>query len=123
MQLREQLDLGVGPVQGFHVERVRRRHASISGAKGVPRDWDRFLSLFMPDAQFIVSGSGDVIEPAVSISAIGSGGPFASSAALALKKHSDLNAEAIVKESMQIAGQVCIYTNQHLTIEKLENNA
>jgi ATP-dependent HslUV protease subunit HslV len=70
--------------------------------------------------QFILSGSGDVIEPDEGISAIGSGGPFAKSAALALKRHSSLSSEEMVKEAMRIAADLCIYTNQNLTLEKLE---
>ncbi len=68
---------------------------------------------------FILSGSGDVIEPDEDILAIGSGGPFAQAAAVALKRHSDLDAKAIVEKAMGIAADICIYTNQNLTIEEL----
>ncbi len=68
---------------------------------------------------FILSGSGDVIEPDEDILAIGSGGPFAHSAALALKRHSDLDARAIVENALGIAADVCIYTNKKFTIEVL----
>jgi ATP-dependent HslUV protease subunit HslV len=93
------------------------------------KDWrtDRNLRrlealLIVADAkkQFILSGSGDVIEPDEGCSAIGSGGPFAKSAALALLRRADLDAEAIVRESMQIAAELCIYTNDHLTVEVLD---
>ncbi len=69
--------------------------------------------------QYIISGMGDVIEPDEGISAIGSGGPYAQSAALALKRHSQLDAEAITREAMAIAGSLCIYTNTTLTVETL----
>lgn len=68
---------------------------------------------------FILSGSGDIIEPDEDILSIGSGGPFAQSAAIALKRYSDLNARDIVEKSLQIASDVCIYTNSNFTIEEL----
>ncbi len=68
---------------------------------------------------FILSGSGDVIEPDEDILAIGSGGPYAHASALALKRHSDLDARTIVEKSLQIASDICIYTNQKFTIEVL----
>ncbi|MCP5106864.1 MAG: ATP-dependent protease subunit HslV [bacterium] len=68
---------------------------------------------------FILSGSGDVIEPDEDILAIGSGGPFAMSAALALKRHSDLDTKTIVEKAMGIAADICIYTNKNFTIEVL----
>jgi ATP-dependent HslUV protease subunit HslV len=68
---------------------------------------------------FIVSGTGDVIEPDDGIIGIGSGGGFALSAARALIKHSDLSAREIVTEAMQIASEVCIYTNAQITVEEL----
>jgi ATP-dependent HslUV protease subunit HslV len=65
---------------------------------------------------FLLSGSGDVIEPEDGkIAAIGSGGAYALSAARALAKHSSLDANELVKESLKIAGEVCIYTNTHIT--------
>lgn len=72
-------------------------------------------------SQFILSGSGDVIEPDYGICAIGSGGPYAQAAALSLKNHSSLNAYEITKEAMKVAANICIYTNHELTIEKLED--
>ena len=70
---------------------------------------------------FILSGTGDVVEPEDKcIAAIGSGGNFAISAARALKKHSSLDEESIVKESLKIAGELCIYTNTNINIYTLE---
>jgi ATP-dependent HslUV protease subunit HslV len=68
---------------------------------------------------FILSGNGDVIEPENGISAIGSGGPYALAAARALVDHTALDTRAIVEASMQIAAEICIYTNSVVTIEEL----
>jgi ATP-dependent HslUV protease, peptidase subunit HslV len=67
----------------------------------------------------IVSGNGDVIEPDDGVAAIGSGGPYAQAAAKALIKYTDLSACDIVKESMLIASEICIYTNDRIVIEEL----
>jgi ATP-dependent HslUV protease, peptidase subunit HslV len=67
----------------------------------------------------IVSGNGDVIEPDDGVAAIGSGGPYAQAAAKALIKYTDLSASEIVKESMLIASEICIYTNDRIVIEEL----
>lgn len=68
----------------------------------------------------VISGSGDVIEPDHGVIAIGSGGKFAESAALALVRHSDLDAQTIALEAMKVAAEVCIYTNDHFTVEALD---
>jgi len=92
------------------------------------KDWrtDRMLRhlealLLVADAQsmYIVSGTGDVIEPDTPIAAIGSGGAFAKSAALALIENTNLGAREIVEKAMKIAGDVCIYTNENVAIEEL----
>ena len=69
---------------------------------------------------YLVSGNGDVIEPDEGISAIGSGGPFAMSAALALLRNTKLSARHIAEQAMAIAGKICIYTNDVVTYEELE---
>ena len=93
------------------------------------KDWrmDRRLRrlealLCVADAErsLIVSGNGDVIEPEDDLMAIGSGGPFAQAAARALLENSELGAEEIVRKSLEIAAGICIYTNQHITIEVLK---
>jgi ATP-dependent HslUV protease subunit HslV len=71
------------------------------------------------EASLIISGNGDVIEPEDSIMAIGSGGSFALAAARALSRNTDLDARTIVEQSLTIAGEICVYTNQHHTIEEL----
>ncbi len=92
------------------------------------KDWrmDRYLRrleamLLVADAQtsLLLSGTGDVLEPADGIMAIGSGGNYALAAARALAD-TDLDAEAIVRKAMQIAGDICVYTNHSLVIESLE---
>ena len=69
---------------------------------------------------FIISGNGDVIEPEDDVMAIGSGGPFAQSAARALLQNTELDAKAIVEKALNIAADICIYTNRNLTIEELK---
>ena len=69
---------------------------------------------------FMISGTGDVIEPDESVAAIGSGVPFALAAASALVQHSDLDADAIARESMKIAASICVYTNEEVVIHELE---
>ena len=68
---------------------------------------------------YLVSGNGDVIEPDDGIVAIGSGGPYALAAARALVKHTQLSAREIVQESMRLAGEICIFTNEQVVIEEL----
>ena len=92
------------------------------------KDWrtDRMLRhlealLLVADAgnTFILSGNGDVIDPDDHIAAIGSGGPFAKSAATALMENTPLSAREIVEKSMAIAGRICIYTNDNVVFEEL----
>ena len=71
------------------------------------------------DNTYVVSGSGDVIEPDEGVAAIGSGGPFAKSAAVALLENTTLSAREVVEKSMRIAGEICVYTNQSVTYEEL----
>ena len=68
---------------------------------------------------YILSGSGDVIEPDDGVAAIGSGGPFAKAAATALVRNTKLEARKIAEEAMNIAGSICIYTNEHVSYEEL----
>lgn len=72
------------------------------------------------DTTLMISGQGDVIEPSDGICAIGSGGQFALSAARALMKHTQLPATDLCKEAMAIAGDICIYTNNHITVVSLD---
>ncbi|MBT3531728.1 MAG: ATP-dependent protease subunit HslV [Gammaproteobacteria bacterium] len=72
------------------------------------------------ESSLIITGNGDVIEPEDSIMAIGSGGPFAQSAAKALVQNTELDAKEIVEKSLTIAADICVYTNQNHTIEELD---
>jgi ATP-dependent HslUV protease subunit HslV len=78
--------------------------------------------LLVADAKstYVVSGTGDVIEPDEGVAAIGSGGPFATAAATALLRNTKLSARRIAEEAMAIAGKICIYTNENVTFEELE---
>jgi ATP-dependent HslUV protease subunit HslV len=69
---------------------------------------------------FLISGSGDVIDPDEPLAAIGSGGPYATAAARALLENTDLGAREIAEKAMKIAGEICIYTNDRITIEELK---
>ncbi len=83
------------------------------------RRLEAFLVTVDKDHSFLLTGSGDVIEPDDGIVAIGSGGPYAHAAAKALVAHSDLNAEEICRAAMKIAASICIYTNQNIVVDKL----
>ena len=83
------------------------------------RRLEALLAVADKTSSLIISGNGDVIEPEDSLIAIGSGGPFAQAAAKAMLEHSDLDAQSIVKNSLDIAASICIYTNTNTTIEVL----
>ena len=97
-------------------------------AVGLAKDWrtDRYLRkleamMIVADQErtLLISGNGDVLEPDEGVTAIGSGGAYAKSAALGLLRHSKLSAKEIVTEAMKIAGSVCIYTNSEISIETI----
>ncbi len=71
------------------------------------------------ESSFVISGNGDVIEPEHDLMAIGSGGSFAQAAAIALLQNTDLEAREIVEKALNIAGDICVFTNQNVTIEEL----
>src|SRR2546429_6979930 len=117
LTLFERFETKLGQVNG------NLRRAAVELAK----DWrtDRLLRrlealLVVADREssLIVSGTGDVIEPEDGICAIGSGGNFALAAARALVKHSDLDARKIAEEAMRVAAEICVYTNDALTVEE-----
>jgi len=83
------------------------------------RQLNAMLAVCDEHHSLLISGSGEIIEPEDGILAIGSGGPFAVAAARTLMKHTDLDAEAIVRESLHVAAEICIYTNHHVTVETL----
>jgi ATP-dependent HslUV protease subunit HslV len=104
----------------------------IRAAVELAKDWrtDRMLRrleavLAVADCKssLIITGNGDVIEPEESLIAIGSGGPFAQAAAKALMENTKLSAKDIVQKALKIAGDICIYTNNNLTIEELNDES
>jgi len=109
--------------------KLEQYHGNLGrAAVELAKDWrtDKFLRhlealLIVTDKEttFLLSGQGDVIEPDTGIAAIGSGGPFAQAAAQALADHTKLSPREIAEEAMKIAGRMCIYTNDKVTIEEL----
>jgi len=83
------------------------------------RHLEALLLVADASATYILSGSGDVIEPDEEVAAIGSGGPFAKAAACALFRNTKLEARKIAEQAMRIAGEICIYTNDNVTYEEL----
>src|SRR6202041_2487907 len=113
--------------------KLEQYHGNIGrGAVELAKDWrtDKFLRhlealLLVSDKEqtFLLSGQGDVIEPDGGIAAIGSGGPYAAAAAQALAAHTQLSGRQIAEESMKIAGSMCIYTKDKVTIEELKRSS
>ncbi len=113
----------------FEGELEKQRGHLTRAAVELVKDWrtnrmlqrlEALLAVADASASLIISGNGDVIEPENGLIAIGSGGPFAQSAATALLENTDLDAQSIVERSLKIAGDICIYTNHQLTIETLD---
>lgn len=101
----------------------------VRAAVELAKDWrtdralrrlEALLAVADKDSSLIITGNGDVIEPENGLIAIGSGGPFAQAAARALQENTDLSAREIVEKGLNIAADICIYTNQNLTIEELD---
>lgn len=109
--------------------KLEQYHGNIGrAAVELAKDWrtDKYLRhlealLLVSDENqtFLLSGQGDVIEPDGGIAAIGSGGPYAQAAAQALCEHTQLSARQVAEEAMKIAGKMCIYTNDKVTVEEL----
>jgi len=101
------------------------RRAAVELAKDwrsdrVLRRLEALLAVTDKESSFILSGTGDIIEPDDGVLAIGSGGPYALAAARALCAHSSLAAEQIAEQALRIAAGICVYTNDHITVETLE---
>lgn len=112
----------------FEGKLERHQGHLVRAAVELAKDWrterslrrlEALLVVADDSASLIISGTGDVIEPENDIMAIGSGGSYAKSAAIALVENTDLSARDIVEKSLNIAGNICVYTNQNLTIEEL----
>ncbi len=86
------------------------------------RKLEAFLVAVDKHHSLLLSGTGDVIEPDDGVLAIGSGGPYAQAAAKALVAHSELSAEEICREAMRIAASICVFTNDRITVEKMEDS-
>ena len=101
----------------------------VRAAVELAKDWrtdralrrlEALLAVANAETSLIITGNGDVIQPENDLIAIGSGGAFAQSAARALLENTELDARSIVEKSLNIAGDICIYTNHNLTVEELE---
>ncbi len=112
----------------FEAKLEKHQGHLVRAAIELTRDWrtdrvlrklEAMLAVANKDASLIITGNGDVLEPEQGIVAIGSGGSYAQAAARALLDNTDLSAEAIVRKSLAIAGELCIYTNMHHTVETL----
>jgi ATP-dependent HslUV protease subunit HslV len=113
----------------FEAKLEKHQGQLVRSAVELAKDWrtdrmlrrlEALLAVADAEASLIISGNGDVIEPEFGVMAIGSGGDYAKSAALALVENSDLSARDIVEKSLGIAAKICIYTNDNLTIETLD---
>jgi len=114
----------------FEAKLEEHRGNIVRAAVELAKDWrtdrilrrlEALLAVANKDASLIITGNGDVIQPEDDLIAIGSGGPFAQSAAMALLKNTDLSARDIVEKGLEIAGDICIYTNHNRTIEELDS--
>jgi len=113
----------------FEAKLEKHQGHLVRSAVELAKDWrtDRMLRrlealLVVADkvSSLIITGNGDVIEPEDSLMAIGSGGPFAQSAARAMLDTTELDARSIVEKGLEIAASICVYTNNNLTLEELE---
>jgi ATP-dependent HslUV protease subunit HslV len=112
----------------FEAKLEKHQGHLVRAAIELTRDWrtdrvlrrlEAMLAVADKDASLIITGNGDVLEPENGIINIGSGGAYAQAAAVALLNHTELGAADIVRRSLEIAGELCIYTNMHHTIETL----
>jgi len=115
MRLEEKLESYGGNLARAAVELARDWRTD-----RVLRRLEAFIGAVDREHSFIISGTGDVVEPDDGIIAIGSGGPYALAAARALLKHTNLEAKDIVLEALKIASAICVYTNQEIVLEELE---
>ncbi|HET7865855.1 MAG TPA: ATP-dependent protease subunit HslV [Burkholderiaceae bacterium] len=112
----------------FEAKLEKHQGQLVRAAVELTKDWrtdrvlrrlEAMLAVADRDTSLIITGNGDVLEPELGIVAIGSGGAYAQAAARALLEHTALRPDEIVSKSLGIAGDLCIYTNQHHTIETL----
>ncbi|NLI93269.1 MAG: ATP-dependent protease subunit HslV [Peptococcaceae bacterium] len=111
-----------GKLEEYHgnLQRAAVELAKIWRTDRMLRNLEALLIVADKEKILLISGSGEVIEPDDGIAAIGSGGNYALAAARALAAHTDLSAGALVKEAMKIAASICVYTNDNIAVEELE---
>ena len=112
----------------FESQLEKHQGQLVRAAVEMAKDWrtdralrrlEALLAVADKDNSLIITGNGDVVEPEMGLIAIGSGGPYAQSAARALLENTDLSAREIVEKSLTIAGDICVFTNQNHTIDEL----
>ncbi|MFA6232179.1 MAG: ATP-dependent protease subunit HslV [Rhodanobacter sp.] len=112
----------------FEEKLTKHGHNLTRAAVEMAKEWrtdrrlgklEAMLAVADKEASLLISGNGDVLEPEHGLIAIGSGGPFAQSAALALMENTELDARTIVEKALKIAADICIYTNHNVSIEEL----
>ena len=112
----------------FEAKLEKHQGNLVRSAVELAKDWrsdralrrlEAMLAVADLDSSLIITGNGDVLEPEHGLVAIGSGGAYAQAAARALLEHTELPADQVVKKALEIAGELCIYTNMHHTIETL----
>ncbi len=117
---------GITLLEKFEAKLSEYKDNLVRAAVELAKDWrsdralrrlEALLIVGTPEHLFVISGNGDVIEPDEGIAAIGSGGPYAQAAAQALLSNTSLNAEDIAKKALEIASQICIYTNEDIVVE------
>ncbi|NII10709.1 ATP-dependent protease subunit HslV [Oleiagrimonas sp. C23AA] len=113
----------------FEDKLAKHNHQLTRAAVEMAKEWrtdrrlgrlEAMLAVADKDNSLIISGNGDVLEPEQGLIAIGSGGPYAQSAARALLENTDMDARSIVEKALGIAGDICIYTNHNVSIEELD---
>jgi len=116
----------------FEAKLEKHQGNLVRSAVELAKDWrtdrilrrlEAMLAVADRDASLIITGAGDVLDPEHGLIAIGSGGPYAQAAARALLEATELDAEAIVRRSLAIAADLCIYTNQNIVVETLDSEA
>jgi len=116
----------------FEAQLEKHQGHLMRAAVELAKDWrtdrslqrlEALLAIADKDHSLIISGNGDVIEPEHGLIAIGSGGPFAQASAMALIENTDLSAREITEKSLEIAANICVFTNQNRTIEELDSTS
>jgi ATP-dependent HslUV protease subunit HslV len=117
---------GITLLEKFEAKLGEYKNNIVRAAVELAKDWrqdralrrlEALLIVGNADHLYVLSGTGDVIEPDDGIAAIGSGGPYAQAAAMALVRHSDLDAETIARAALEVAGRIDIYTNDDIVVE------